>query len=274
MGARVGPCPGLRGARSLNATIADALLPPAGLGLLALLLLLAGWRRSGATALTALVALSTPLAGRLLLSGLLLPSAPAAAPPGTPPGAIVILPGDLIDLLNSSRAEPGLYTLDRLRTGAALQRLTALPILVTGGRTPDGQPPQALAMAQSLRDDFQAPVRWEETRSRGVWQSAAYSAALLREAEIGRVYLVADGWDERLATKAFERAGIEVTPAPVRRPDPLSFDPYVLLPGTPGWLDSVLALRQWAGLACGALPLCVEWAESGPSESGPTPDPS
>lgn len=248
----------------MNPAIADA-LSPAGLGLLALVLLLAGWRRSGAAALMVLIALSTALAGRLLLAGLVLP----ASPPGAPPGAIVILPGDLTGLLNPSEAEPGLYTLDRLRTGAALQRRTALPILVTGGRTPDDQTPQASAMAQSLRDDFQVPVRWEETRSRGVWQSAAHSAALLREAGIDRVYLVVDGWDERLAGNAFRRAGIAVTLAPVRRPDPLSLDRYVLLPGTPGWLDSALALRQWAGLACDALPLCAEW-----TESGTTPAPS
>jgi uncharacterized SAM-binding protein YcdF (DUF218 family) len=250
----------------VSATLADALLPPAVCGLLALVLLLARRPRGAAAALAVLVALSTPLVGRLLLGPLLLP--PAAAP-GEPPGAIVILPGDALDLLNPAGTEPGLYTLDRLRTGAALQRRTALPILVSGGQAPDGRTPQASAMAESLRADFQVPVRWQETRSRSVWQSAAYSGVLLREAGIGRVYLVADGWDERLAVKAFRRAGVEVTPAPVRRPDPLSLDRYVFLPGTPGWLDSMLALRQWAGLACSALPLCAAWATG-----GPRPDPS
>lgn len=249
----------------MSTTLADALLPPAVLGALALVLLLAGRRRSGAAALALLVALSTPLAGRLLLGALLLP--PPA--PGPPAGAIVILPGDVPDLVNPSGEEPGLYTLDRLRTGAALQRRTALPILVSGGRTPDGRTPQAVGMAQSLRADFGVPVRWEETRSRGIWESAADSAAMLRKAGITRVLLVADGWDERLAATAFRRAGIEVTPAPVDRPNPLSFDGYDLLPGTPAWLDSALALRQWAGLACGAVPPCVDWVASRPK-----PDPS
>ncbi len=235
----------------------DALLPPAGLALLALALLLARRRREAALAMAALAALSTGALSRALLGSLLL----SPAPPGRPPGAIVVLPGGAQELINPSGDEPGLFTLDRLRTAAALQRRTGLPILVSGGSAEDG------GMAASLHDDFRVPVRWEETRSRTIWQRADYSAAMLHAAGISRVWLVADAWDERLAAAAFRRAGIEVAPAPVRRPDPLVFEWFTVLPDTSAWLDSALAIRQWAGLACDALPLCQALV-------GAKPDPS
>lgn len=239
----------------MSGSLVRALLPPAGLALLALVLLLGRRRGPVAVVLLVLVALATRGASRVLLGGLLVVS----APPGTPPGAIVVLPGDAPDMINPAGEEPGLFTLDRLRTAAALQRRTALPILVTGGAE------QAAGMAESLRDDFRVPVRWEETRARDVWQSAAYSAELLQSAGVSRVFLVTDAWDERLAAAAFHRAGIEVTPAPVHRPNPLAFDRFILFPGTPAWLDSAVAIQQWAGLTCDALPLCLALVKPGPN---------
>ena len=242
------------------------LLPPAGLALLALLLLLGRWWRLGTMTLTVLVALSMDGASRLLISGLDVPS----APPGPLPGAIVILPGEALEALNPAGTPPGIYTLARLRSGAALQRQTALPILVTGGRAPGETEAEAKGMAASLRRDFRVPVRWEETRSQNLWQSAAYSAAMLQADGVSRVYLVADAPDERLATSAFRRAGVVVTPAPVRRPDPLTLEPSIFLTFAPAWLESGLALRQWAGLACDAVPACVAWMTG----AAVRPDPS
>ena len=240
---------------------AAALLPPTGLALLALILLALGRRRGGAFALLLLVALSTEGVARILIGGLLIGPSAAAAP-----AAIVILGGDAPDLLNPSGFEPGLNTLEHLRAGAALQRRTALPILVTGGQRPDGNTPQAAGMAASLREDFQVPVRWEEASSQNVWQAAARSAALLEAAGIGSAYLVSDAWDERLAVAAFRRAGIAITTAPVPRPDPWTLEPAVLVAVTSVWLDSALALRQWAGLACDATPPCRSWMlKPGPS---------
>lgn len=241
----------------MTGALLDALLPPTGLALLALVLLIARRWRSGALALALLVALSTDGVARLLFGGLML----TAAAPGPAPGAIVILPGDVPELLDASAAAPGLDTLKRLRVGAALGRQTALPILVTGGRVWDGHPSPAAAMAASLRDEFQAPVRWEEARSRNLWQSASYSAAMLQDAGISRVFLVAEPWEERLAAALFQRAGIEVTPAPVRHPDPLTIDATMFLSFAPAWLDSTVALRQWAGLACNAVAPCAAWMQ-------------
>ncbi len=234
---------------------ATALLPPTGLALLAFVLLLFGFRRTGGVALLLLIALSMEGVARLLIGGLLV----GAMPAGASPGAIIVLGGDAPDLLNPSGLEPGLNTLDHLRSGAALQRRTALPILVAGGQRPDARTARSAGMAASLREDFQVPVRWEEGRSQNIWQAARYGAALLRADGIVTAYLVADAWDERLAIAAFRRDGIAITPAPVRRSDPLTLEPAVLVAVTSVWLDSALSLRQWAGLACNAVPPCVEW---------------
>ena len=243
-----------------------ALAPPTGLALLAFALLLFGARRLAALTLALLIALSTEGVGRLLVGGLLVAPAPADGPP---PGAIIVLGGDAPDLLNPSGIEPGLNTLDHLRAGAALQRQTKLPILVAGGQKPDGEPPQAVGMAASLREDFDVPVRWQEPRSQNIWQAARNSAALLQADGISTAFLVADAWDERLAIAAFRHDGIVITSRPVQRSNPLTLEPAVLVAVTSVWVDSALALRQWAGLACNSVPPCVGWMLR-----AATPDPS
>ena len=55
-----------------------------------------------------------------------------------------------------------------------------------------GDPPIAAVMAQSLRDDFQTPVRWVEPRSHDTWENAEYSARILRANGIGSVQIVLD----------------------------------------------------------------------------------
>jgi uncharacterized SAM-binding protein YcdF (DUF218 family) len=45
-----------------------------------------------------------------------------------------------------------------------------------------------------LQDDFQVPVRWEEGRSADTWQNAEFSARILHQAGISRVYLVTHSW--------------------------------------------------------------------------------
>lgn len=242
-----------------------ALLPPASGPFLALCLLLGRCRRVACVVVAVLVLLSMPAVPHLLVGPLLLSPGPV---PARPPRAIVVLASGMPELLDTSRTAPGIETLALLRAAAAVSRRTGTPVLVSGARSAEGTVPVAAAMARSLRADFAVRPGWVETGSTNLWQSAAASAAMLAAAGIGDIYLVAQPWELRLRSAVFRDAGLSVTPAPVPHaaPRPLGLD--ALLPLTSSWVDSAVALGEWAGLACQALPPCVTWMR------GATPDPS
>ena len=229
--------------------IADSLLPPASLAVLALVLAFAGrrWRELVIAVLVVLVLLSLPLVSSALLIAL----APPPAPPGPPPQAIVVLSGDGIRL-STYELEPGLLTLDRVRAGVALARSTGLPILVSGGVIYPGHEPLAKMMDRVMQSDFRLPPRWVEDRSYDTWQNAEFSAAMLRAAGISRVYLVTHFWHMRRALLAFDRFGLQAVPAPVHPPH-WTLRWSQLVPRADAWQESYFALHEWLGLAFYAL---------------------
>lgn len=245
---------------SLAALPAALLIPPVNLVPLTLagLVLMHRWPRLGRAvawcgALGAL-ALSLPVGAGLLLRGLEAGQALPGA--GPPPQAIVILSAEERSGLTGGiivGEDAGLLTLERLRAGAVLARRTALPVLVTGGVTRRDRPPLGSMMAGVLARDFAIVPRWVENRSLDTWQNAEYSARLLREAGIGRVYLVSNAWHLRRARIAFRHFGIEAVPAPPRiRPAPeYDFDEFV--PSARAWLRSYWAMHEWIGCAVYAL---------------------
>ncbi len=180
---------------------------------------------------------------------------PLHPPADAPPGAIVILGGEM---KQTGGAHPGFavgpLTLERLRAGARLFRKTHLPVLVTGGVLKDNGPPIAELMARSLEQDFHVPVRWIEPRSRDTWQNAAYSAVILRKAGIRSVYVVTHAWHERRAMIAFRRAGLTATAAPVRLDRYALELPDSLVPTASAWLESFYALHEWVGCVWYSLP--------------------
>ena len=103
-------------------------------------------------------------------------------------------------------------------------------------------------MVRSLQDDFGVPVRWEEDNSYDTWENAEYSARILHDAGISRIYLVTHFWHMRRAMIAFRHFGLEVTPAPVRPSLPLPLSPLFLVPRVSAWDTSYLALHEWSGL--------------------------
>ncbi len=238
----------------LSAVATALLVPPVNLAVLALLAVLLRRRLLAAAALGLLLLLALPPVAGSLLAGLEA-GLPAGPPPGAgPPQAIVILGGDVRAVAGAARAVPGALTLARLRAGAALARASHLPILVTGGVVgdPDG-PPVAALMAASLAADFATPARFIEPAAHDTWQNARLSAAMLRAAGIGSVYVVTDAWHMRRALIAFAASGLAVTPAPLA-PDPL---PRLvaggLVPRVGAWRESYFALHEWIGCAWYAL---------------------
>jgi uncharacterized SAM-binding protein YcdF (DUF218 family) len=239
----------------MKGTLEILALPPTGLVVLIVigLLLARGRRRFGYgltwVALIALILLGMPAVSYSMLlaleSGL-----PLQPPADHPPQAIIVLSAEVIRTHQETLGiRPGLLTLDRLRTAAALHRRTGLPILATGGTTLPNTPAIALVMQQSLTDDFQTPPRWIEAKSTDTWENARFSAAILRAEGINSVYVVTHPWHMRRALLAFQGTGLTVTAAPTSLDAPLGPELGDFLPRASGWQSAYFALHEWIGYA-------------------------
>ena len=241
---------------SLSVIPSALLIPPLNLVPLGLFGTLAGlrWPRFGRAvsglAAVGLFVLSLPGVSASLLASLEL-GLPRDIPAGAdPPGAIVVLSADA-----GYGAEGGILpgsgigaiTLDRMRGGAVLQREVRLPLLVTGGPLEDGAAPIADQMAESLREDFSARVKWVEPRAEDTWQNAEYSAALLRGDGVHAVYLVTSAWHMRRSLMAFRHFGIAATPAPLRFDRWPRWEIDTFVPHISSLLISYYALHEWIG---------------------------
>jgi uncharacterized SAM-binding protein YcdF (DUF218 family) len=236
----------------IQGTLTSLLLPPVLLVLLVLAAGLLAWRgRRGAGAVAALSAvllllLATPFVAGSLTHALERQSRfalPAGAPP---PGAIIVLGGEMAS--GAGAPEIGPLTLERLRAAAALHRRTGLPLLVTAGPVARGAPPLGEMMARSLREDFRVEVRWVEARARDTRDNAVLSAALLREEGVAAALLVSHAWHLARAEAAFDRIGFPVEAVPVRRermPDGILTD---WLPRPDHLARSWFAIREGAGM--------------------------
>lgn len=237
----------------LKELLVTLLLPPANLPLYAVAgLIVRRWRRRLgdlmiAISVVLLLLLSMPIVGGTMLVALE-QGLPWHQKPAVPPGAIVILSADITRYGGDDPGfGPGRLTLERERAGAALFRRVQLPVLLTGGVLRRADPPIGVVMEQSMRDDFQIPVRWVEVKSRDTWENAEYSAAILRENGIHSIYLVTHAWHMRRAIVAFHHSGIDVTPVPVqidRYPD---LERGFLVPQVIGWQITYYALHEWIG---------------------------
>jgi uncharacterized SAM-binding protein YcdF (DUF218 family) len=239
----------------VRSTLLTLMMPPTGLVVLIVagLLLRGRWRRFGHrliwVSLIALILLGMPAVS----SSLLLPletELPTTPPAGHPPQAIIVLGGEVIRARTEALGvRPGLLTLDRLRTAAALHRRTGLPILVTGGTTQPSTSAVGLIMEQSLRDDFQTPARWVEKKSVDTWENARLSAEILHAEGITSVYVVTHAWHMRRAMLAFQGTGLTVTAAPTSLDDPLGPELNDFLPRAAGWQTAYFAIHEWIGYA-------------------------
>jgi uncharacterized SAM-binding protein YcdF (DUF218 family) len=230
--------------------VGGLVLPPVVLLLAALAGAALAWRGRRSGGAVALVGIAlTLLLATPMVSGLLLMSLEAVAPasPGAAPGAIIVLGAEASN--GPDGPEVGPLTLERLRRGAALQRETGLPLLVTGGPPALDTPPLAAAMRASLQRDFAVPVQWEESAARNTGDNLRLAASMLERAGIGAAYVVTHAWHMPRAQFEASRTGLPVLPAPVprsRRPDGRLTD---WLPRADYLALSWLALREWTGLA-------------------------
>ena len=192
---------------------------------------------------------STPYFAGLLISQVETYAALDINSPGDPAaGAIVLLSGDLaIDASEYDGDTVGGHSLLRSRYAALLQRKTGLPILVSGGLLPYGATKSlAQTMAETLQQDFNAGEIWLEDRSQSTAENALFSQKVLQQRQISNIYLVTEAWHMPRSVAVFEKAGLNVIPAPTAFLGPRAFNWNNLLPSAGGLGMSRYALREMA----------------------------
>ena len=203
----------------VKAILKALVLPPtgpllvAGLGLCLLRRTPRLGRMLAAAGIVGLLALSMPAIAEFLV-GFVDTSVPFDPESARTAKAVVILGGGV----RRNAPEYGgdtlaTLTLERVRYGARVARLTGLPVLVSGGAVLSGQP-EAMLMAASLQREFGVPVKWVEALSRTTHENAVRSAEVLKREGIDRVVLVTHVFDTRRAVAEFEGQGIGVVVAP------------------------------------------------------------
>lgn len=140
-------------------------------------------------------------------------------------------------------------TLQRLRYGAWLQRETARPILVTGGRPLGNRLSEAQQMRAILEQDFRVPVRWIEGTSDNTFENAYQSYSLLQAQGVQRIYLVTHAWHMPRAAEVFRRVGFDVIEAPTGFTTNYQTDALDFLPDAEALLDSRTFVHEVIGLA-------------------------
>jgi len=237
--------------------VSTLLLFPANLLLLAALGLLLRRRRRGAiwlswTALALLWVFSTRAGALLLIAPLETQTPPMSSATITSSDAQAIV---VLGARRQSNAPeynnqdaPGYLALARLQYAARLQRISHLPLLVTGGKTDAAVESEAEVMARSLHDDFGVSTRWLEKEANDTAQNASLSAAMLGKDGVQRILLVTDAIHMPRALASFQNTGLEITPAPTVFFSHERLSPYDYVPSGEGLRRSNYALHEWIGL--------------------------
>ena len=232
----------------LKAFLKAVILPPTGPLLLAILGLWLSTRcpRVGRilawAGILSLLALSTPIVALLLLR--LLDASPLDLQAARNAQAIAILGGGVRRHATEYDGDTvGRLTLERVRYGARIARLTGLPVLVSGGSVLGGEA-EALLMQRVLEQEFNVPVRWSETNSRNTHENATRSAEILGREHITRIVLVTHAFDMARARAEFVAQGLEVVPAPTGVPSWEPDSPLDLLPSLASLQSSYFALYE------------------------------
>jgi len=164
-------------------------------------------------------------------------------------GAIVILGGGRYgNAREYGKPTVNRLTLERVRYGARLAKLTGLPVMVSGGV--GGPYSEANVMAEALKTDFGVTALWREDRSATTAENAQYAAVMLKEAGIKHIILVTHAAHMRRAVAYFEAEGLQVTPAPMAFFGPLmdSENSLSYLPSANSAYAGWYAAHEWAGL--------------------------
>ncbi|MBU6258532.1 MAG: YdcF family protein [Burkholderiales bacterium] len=258
------------GIESWKSALAVILLPPVPLLILALVAarmlrkrFLLGWFLL-LLALSGLWLSTTRAAGRGMTRFLLHPP-PAltqdqiAALKRAPHTAIVVLGGGRYAYApeyGMSSLKP--RTIERLRYGIWLARQTALPLAYSGGigwgAAPG--PTEAEIAARIAAQEFQFPLRWQESESRDTRENAYKTVALLQPLGIDRIVVVTHGYHMQRALADFERAAqgrpMQFVAAPLGMQNFTPLDTGDWLPSPSGMEATWIAMHEFLGYWAGA----------------------
>jgi uncharacterized SAM-binding protein YcdF (DUF218 family) len=196
----------------------------------------------------ALWSLSTPVISTMLLQSLEnIPPLQLDRLPTNVDAIIVLSGGTYCDAPEYGKDTVGPSTLERLRYAAELYRHTGKPILVTGGKL-SNPIPEAIMMKETLEHDLHVPVRWLEERSHDTMENARFSAAVVKDQGVRRIFLVTHASHIPRAQAAFQKAGFEVLPAPTKFTTRCRLTPLDFLPNSSALTVSANALHEWIGL--------------------------
>lgn len=198
-----------------------------------------------------LYGLSTPIVGRYFLQSVesIPPLQPETLSSNTDVDAIVVLSGGrYCNAPEYGEDSPTGGVLERLRYGAYLHRKTHKPVFATGGKPGGGGTlAEGVVMERSLINDFQIPVLGVEAESTTTWENAFFSAPLLQEKGIQKIYLVTHAVHMPRSVEIFEKAGLQVIPAPTRFSTSCKLDVLDFLPSVSSLGASQYAMYEGIG---------------------------
>jgi uncharacterized SAM-binding protein YcdF (DUF218 family) len=152
------------------------------------------------------------------------------------------------------KPHPSGATIARMHYGMVLAKSTGLPVGFSGGvgwAADASSDTEAQAVQRWMAQLGMGPLRWSESNSRDTHENAVMTAALLRKDGIERIALVTNAWHMPRAQRAFEKAGLSVTPAPMGYTEPVYSAGLEWLPSADGLRHSRQILRELLGTALG-----------------------
>jgi uncharacterized SAM-binding protein YcdF (DUF218 family) len=150
------------------------------------------------------------------------------------------------------KSQPNGLTIARMHYGLVLARSAGLPLGFSGGvgwaaDTSSGT--EAQAVQRWMAQLGMPPLRWSESSSRDTRENAQMTATLLRKDGIERIALVTHASHMPRAQRAFEAAGLFVTPAPMGFTEPVHAPGLEWLPSVEGLRHSKHILHELLGMA-------------------------
>lgn len=129
-------------------------------------------------------------------------------------------------------------SMERLRSGARLAKVTNLPILLTGGapdRVNAKDLSEARVMSMVLKQELGLSARWLEEQSNTTQENASQSAQILKKEGIHTIYLVTHFWHMPRAKAQFEKHGFEVISVAVGFYQKKQWTPFDFYPSGEGF---------------------------------------
>jgi uncharacterized SAM-binding protein YcdF (DUF218 family) len=174
-------------------------------------------------------------------------------PGGFSADVIVLLGGGLYPTAQdlSGTGVPSAEMMSRIVTAARLQRMTGLPLIVSGGTVFASEYPEATVVRRILIDlGLPADRIFVETSSRDTLENARFSKVICDRQYFRKVLLVTSAYHMKRALFLFDKAGLPALPVSAGicsgNPQPLGWQD--LLPRASAMGDTAKVLREHIGM--------------------------